>query len=369
ESLQPVTIQFNPHCIKEIPSYKSTQFDDPPNLENVENKAVDIHIIQHPKLEIKLTGKEHVFDGSAVTVTEPESLWILSPNKPIYDIFNWYLTCVDECVLKSNIYRWSKRDQYWMRQSACEPLDRSLVFGYDDIFDQIEQDMDAISKKEELLKLIGRSSSLNYLLHGPPGYGKTSTIKVIATQNELDVYIASFNGITDESVIQKIMTPIDHGKAILLIEDFDRYMKSQDSNMSAFLNALDGVEPSQGIIRFFTANNPEVIVRNKAFTSRMQRVWRFDRLCEDSTNKRVKQMFEGQPEELVMQFGAEAVKHQLSMRDVTNLLFRNIMKEDGLRKSIEQIPDYLEEREMLINTDNQETVQDKEPTVDARYDY
>jgi SpoVK/Ycf46/Vps4 family AAA+-type ATPase len=223
----------------------------------------------------------------------------------------------------------------------------------DKVFEDIALDMRILKEKSHtVLKKVGRTASLNYLLYGDPGTGKTSTIKAIGSMYNMDIYIASFNQHVNEDIIQRIMTPIVKQNVLLLVEDFDRYLTSETSSrqVSSFLNALDGVEPSDGVIRFFTANDPSIIAENKALLSRMQRIIKYGAPSADSIAKRVVQIFENAPEDLVTRFSNEAEKRELSLRDVTNLLCRNMFRENGLQDSLDQIDDFAQEKVLYPQT-------------------
>jgi hypothetical protein len=69
---------------------------------------------------------------------------------------------------------------------------------------------------------------------------------------------------------------------------------------------------------------------------------------------------------LVDKFSNLAVEKGLSLRDVTNLLFRNILKNDGLERSINQIDEFVREKLIMKEaksrevTDNDESQQNNE---------
>lgn len=101
-----------------------------------------------------------------------------------------------------------------------------------------------------------------YLLHGPPGTGKTTTVAAIAGKLDLAVAIMSPASMNDGQLIAFMETLPP--KSILLIEDIDcifageRKTKAGTSvTVSGLLNAIDGIGSKDGRILFLTTNHPE----------------------------------------------------------------------------------------------------------------
>ena len=108
-----------------------------------------------------------------------------------------------------------------------------------------------------------------YLLHGPPGSGKTSFIQALA--GDLDYNIAMLNlsqrGLTDDR-LQHLLSVIPQ-RTIVLLEDADaafanrRVQRDADGyqganvTFSGLLNALDGVASSEERVLFLTTNHVE----------------------------------------------------------------------------------------------------------------
>jgi len=107
------------------------------------------------------------------------------------------------------------------------------------------------------------------MIYGPPGSGKTSTIKGIASVLDCDVYILPISKDMVDSDLVSAFTYIndkEDKERIIVIEDIDtlfdeRKAGDKDSGITlqAFLNCMDGFTCVEGTMLFITANKPEVL--------------------------------------------------------------------------------------------------------------
>jgi chaperone BCS1 len=103
-----------------------------------------------------------------------------------------------------------------------------------------------------------------YLLHGPPGTGKTTMVVALAGELKLSVGVLSLSSkvLSDEGL--RTLVDALPAATVLLIEDVDCIFKERRTTdlqtgvtLSGLLNALDGVSSRDGRVLFMTTNHPE----------------------------------------------------------------------------------------------------------------
>lgn len=185
-------------------------------------------------------------------------------------------------------YTWNPGNEFWNR-SAFVPL-RSLdtVVLEPHVLNDLKSDLDDFTSAET--RSWYRKHCIpfrrGYLLHGPPGTGKTSTITAVATYLNRRVYRVSLVAprLSDDSLHSAINTVSKNG--IIVMEDidalFDSHREKTDNftvTFSGLLNAIDGVsDSSKGVIFIFTTNHPERLDPALCRKGRIDRVFKLDRV-------------------------------------------------------------------------------------------
>lgn len=110
-----------------------------------------------------------------------------------------------------------------------------------------------------------------YLLHGPPGCGKSSFITALAGELQLSICVLNLSerGLTDDRLNHLLALAPEN--TIILLEDVDSAFVSREDTpemksayaglnrltFSGLLNCLDGVASTEARIVFMTTNYPE----------------------------------------------------------------------------------------------------------------
>lgn len=118
-----------------------------------------------------------------------------------------------------------------------------------------------MKKTKDIYKYLGVSYKLNILFEGPPGCGKTTTIKTIASYIDYDINVLTFDVHTTDTKFMRAIKDI-RAKTILVLEDIDCLFverKTNDTNknmitFSSLLNVLDGLTSKEGLIVIMTSN-------------------------------------------------------------------------------------------------------------------
>jgi mitochondrial chaperone BCS1 len=150
---------------------------------------------------------------------------------------------------------WSRLDT----RAPTRPLDTVILA--DGQRERILEDMRGFLADEELYMHRGIPWHRGYLLHGPPGTGKTSLAKALAEHLELDLYYIPLSDLREDSHLIELLAGVSQ-RSVLIIEDIDvvHAAKSGDDSevkgvtLAGLLQALDGMITPHGLITILTTN-------------------------------------------------------------------------------------------------------------------
>jgi chaperone BCS1 len=136
-----------------------------------------------------------------------------------------------------------------------------------------------------------------YLLEGPHGTGKTSLVRALAHEYEMDLYEVNVcSASMDDGKLKHAMSQIGEGD-IALIEDVDGvYDDSTDSSVTprGFSVAIDGVAEQPGRVLFMTTNNSDMLEERITRSGRVDRTFRLGLATTDMARRLFLKFFPGQ---------------------------------------------------------------------------
>ncbi|KAK5823711.1 P-loop containing nucleoside triphosphate hydrolase protein [Linnemannia elongata] len=166
---------------------------------------------------------------------------------------------------KTTIYSTQPYDDYWSYSETRAPRAFHSVLLAKGLKEELLTDITMFRKSARWYHDRGIPYRRGYLLHGPPGTGKTSFIVALAGHLRMNVCIVNLgiSGFNDKQ-LNKLLNSAPRN-SILLMEDVDAALikrkagKDQEGEnnvtLSGILNSLDGITAQEGSVVFMTTNH------------------------------------------------------------------------------------------------------------------
>ncbi|KAH6914827.1 ATP-dependent Zn protease [Coprinopsis sp. MPI-PUGE-AT-0042] len=179
---------------------------------------------------------------------------------------------------------WNKDHSLW---SEIQKADWKEVILKDEFKKAIQKDVYGFFSSEKIYKDLGIPWKRGLIMYGPPGNGKTISLKAIMKDCEIKgftpLYVKSFHHYAgdERAMIEVFEKARAVSPCIVIMEDLDSLIT--DYNRSFFLNQVDGLHNNDGLLLIGTTNHfdrldPGLSTR----PSRFDRKYNFDDPDEES---------------------------------------------------------------------------------------
>jgi hypothetical protein len=204
--------------------------------------------------------------------------------------------------------------------------------------ESVVQDFERFLAAEEDYKRLGIPWYRGYLFEGPPGSGKSSLARGLASHFNLDIYYLPLSDLKkDQSLLELVGTV--QPRSILLIEDVDtlhsatsRDDDAEHVSMSGLLNSLDGIATPAGLVKVLSTNDVDRLDPALIRKGRIDRIERIDYLDQDQAERLVEMILRRWielptvPERLTAADVLEAAKHHLDNPDGLEAAIRDVFE-------------------------------------------
>ncbi|HVT10844.1 MAG TPA: ATP-binding protein [Fimbriimonadaceae bacterium] len=167
---------------------------------------------------------------------------------------------------------WWHKEKSLLAQIASASLDNLVLPGA--LRETLLHDFEGFFESREVYERQGVPWKRGILMLGPPGNGKTHAIKAMVNRLQRPcLYVRSFRAARRTihgNMAQAFHRARETAPCLLVLEDIDTLVDK--TNLSFFLNEMDGFAANQGVLTVATTNHPE-----KLDSAILERPSRFDR--------------------------------------------------------------------------------------------
>lgn len=225
---------------------------------------------------------------------------------------------------------------------------RSIDSIFIDNLENIMKDIDNFMESKDEYITKGIKYKRNYLLHGPPGTGKTSFITSVASKYDLDVFMINLNTNINDIVFMKIIAKLPE-RSLLVLEDVDFLFEQHQSNsvnFSTILNTLDGFACKNRLITFMTTNHKEKLDSSLIRPGRIDCIYEFSYASREQIRSMLESYFPGNT--FYDEFKNSLRNKKITTAALQKFLFEN-RNSDNLIENLEMLNNLTEQYKSYSN--------------------
>lgn len=190
----------------------------------------------------------------------PNHCWVIADTEVVARAFlaavsRWTMELRGEVLVFEN-GNWHK-DEHLFAAIQGTSFDSLILRGR--LKDEIREDVHRFFAARETYEEYGIPWKRGILFVGPPGNGKTLTVKALVNSLSIPcLYVKNFrapHGVDEMSIRMVFARARLMAPCVLVLEDLDAQLTHE--NRSFFLNELDGFALNRGILTLATTNHPE----------------------------------------------------------------------------------------------------------------
>jgi hypothetical protein len=223
--------------------------------------------------------QEHVLDVVLLTWTDDSCKtrrhWIIADSRKVAEDF-FTAVCVWCAEVRGEILtfdggEWSKSEELFHSIKGASFDNLTLPAA---LKEEIQNDFANFFASREVYEKYGIPWKRGVLLIGPPGNGKTHTVKALINRMKAPcLYVKSFKSryeIEHDNIRAVFTRARQTAPCVVVLEDLDSLIDAK--SRSFFLNEMDGFAANTGVVVLATTNHPE-----RLDTAILDRPSRFDR--------------------------------------------------------------------------------------------
>ncbi len=243
-----------------------------------------------------------------------------------------------ESVLIHESGRYSEMDVTAIRK---RPLS-TIILPYS-VKDGLMDDVNEFIKQKEWYRKMSVPWRRGYLLHGPPGNGKSSLIHAVASEINFPIYMTSMKDKEEFEIVDFFRSVPEN--SIILLEDIDCFFTDRDGeaklegqtklNLSTLLNILDGVSAREGRIVFMTTNHPSKLDPALTRPGRADRWFEIDNPGREQIAQMLRRFFPDSKD--AEGFAHRAIEYKPSMAALQGYLLKYKHSLRDARKNVKEL--------------------------------